>query len=118
MRCRWRSHGGSRGRGLVDHSDHGSQYVSLAMGEHLREAGIDVSMGSKGSALDNAVVESFFASLKIEPIDRQVWPAREAARLAIFEYVEVWYNRRRRHSTLGYTAPAAYEALVREVTAA
>ena len=104
--------------GLIHHSDHGCQYTALAFGRQLEAAGILPSMGRVGDAYDNAVVESFFSSLKVELVDRQPWPTRAAARLAIFEYVEVWYNRRRRHSTLGYMAPAAYEALVREVTAA
>jgi len=68
------------GPGLVHHSDQGSQYVSLAMGEHLREAGIDVSMGSKGSALDNAVIESFFSTLKRELVNRYSWPTKADAR--------------------------------------
>jgi hypothetical protein len=67
--------------GLVHHSDHGSQYVSLVFGEHVREAAIDVSMGSKGSALDNAVVESFFSTLKRELVGRRSWPVKSEARL-------------------------------------
>lgn len=104
--------------GLVHHSDHGCQYTSLAFGQHLHEAEIRPSMGSVGDCFDNAVAEAFFASLKTELLHRQVWPTRAAARLAIFEYVEVWYNRQRRHSTLGYATPAAYEALDREVAIA
>jgi putative transposase len=80
--------------GLVHHSDQGSQYVSLAMGEHLREAGIDVSMGERGSALDNAVVESFFSTLKRELVNRYSWPTKADARAAIFEWVEVFYTGR------------------------
>lgn len=95
--------------GLVHHSDQGSQYVSLVFGQRCREAGIDVSMGAKGSALDNAVCESFFGSLKKELIRRRSWPTRAEARSAIFEWVEGWYNRRRLHSTLGYLSPAQYE---------
>ena len=100
--------------GLVHHSDHGCQYTSLAFGQRLQEAGILPSMGSVGDCFDNAVAESFFATLKVELLHRQVWPTRAAARLAIFEYVEVWYNRQRRHSTLAYATPAGYEALARE----
>lgn len=96
--------------GLVHHSDRGCQYTSLAFGQHLQAAGVVPSTGSVGDCYDNAVVESFFASLKVELVDRQVWPGRDAARQAIFEYVEVWYNRQRRHSTLGYLAPVAFEA--------
>ena len=100
--------------GLVHHSDHGCQYTSLAFGQRLQQAGILPSMGSIGDCYDNAVAESFFATLKVELLHRQLWPTRAAARLAIFEYVEVWYNRQRRHSTLGYTTPAEYEALAQE----
>ena len=99
------------GPGLVHHSDHGSQYVSLAMGEHLREAGIDVSMGSKGSALDNAVIESFFSTLKRELVNRYSWPTRADARAAIFEWIEVFYNRQRLHTTLGNYAPEEFEMI-------
>ena len=74
-------------------------------------------MGSVGDAYDNAVVEAFFSSLKIELTDRQVWPTRAAARLAIFEYIEGWYTRRRRHSTLGYPAPVDFETLASRSTA-
>ena len=104
--------------GLIHHSDRGGQYTSLAFGEQLRAAGLLASMGSVGDAYDNAVAEAFFSSLKIELIDRQSWPTRAAARLAIFEYIEVWYNRKRRHSTLGYLPPAEYETLAREVLVA
>ena len=87
------------------------QYAALAFGHRLREAGLLPSMGSVGVSCDNAVAESFFATLKGELVDRQPWPSRAAARLAIFEYVECWYNRRRRHSALGYLSPAEYERL-------
>lgn len=100
--------------GLVHHSDHGCQYTSLAFGQRLQEAGILPSMGSVGDGYDNAVAESFFATLKVELLHRQVWPTRATARRAIFEYVEVWYNRQRRHSTLAYATPAEYEALAQE----
>jgi putative transposase len=100
--------------GLVHHSDHGCQYTSLAFGQRLREAGILPSMGSVGDCYDNAVAESFFATLKVELLHRQPWPTQVAARLAIFEYVEVWYNRQRRHSTLAYATPSEYEALATE----
>lgn len=96
--------------GLVHHSDHGCQYTSLAFGQRLQEAGIATSMGSVGDCYDNAVAESFFATLKRELLDRYDWPTRAAARSAIFEYIETWYNRQRRHSTLGYLSPVAFEA--------
>jgi hypothetical protein len=73
------------------------------------KAGIEVSMGSVGDCYDNAVCETFHASLKKEKIYRQSWPTRAAARTAIFEYIEGWYNPRRRHSTLGYRSPIEYE---------
>jgi putative transposase len=104
--------------GLVHHSDHGCQYTSLAFGQRLQEAGILPSRGSVGDCYDNVVAESFFATIKVELLHRQVWPTRAAARLAIFEYIAVWYNRQRRHSTLGYLSPAAYEALDTEVAIA
>jgi transposase InsO family protein len=98
-------------------SFHGCQYTSLAFGRQLQAAGILPSTGSVGDAYDNAVVGSFFSSLKVELLARQAWPTRAAARRAIFEYIEIWFNRRRRHSTLGYLGPAAYEALARKVAA-
>jgi putative transposase len=95
--------------GLVHHSDHGSQYTSLAFGKRLEDAGILGSMGTVGDALDNAVAESFWATLQTELLDRNVWPTRTVLRSAIFEYIEGFYNRRRRHSTLGYLSPMHYE---------
>jgi putative transposase len=95
--------------GLVHHSDHGCQYTSLAFGRRCAAAGIARSMGSVGDCFDNAVAESFFATLKAELVDRRPWPTRAAVRSAIFDYIEGWYNRRRRHSTLGYRSPAEFE---------
>ena len=100
--------------GLIHHSDQGCQYTSLAFGQRLQDGGILPSMGSVGDCFDNAVAEAFFATLKVELLHRQAWPTRAAARLAIFEFIEVWYNRQRRHSTLGYATPAEYEALAKE----
>jgi putative transposase len=96
--------------GLIHHSDHGSQYVALLFGERCEQAGIAVSMGSVGDCFDNAVCEAFHASLKRELVNRRPWPTRAQARTAVFEYIEGWYNPRRRHSTLGYLSPADYEA--------
>lgn len=96
--------------GLVFHSDRGCQYTS---DQHTRLAaahGIHLSVGRRGQCWDNAVAESFFATIKTELLHRQPWPTHDAARQAIFEYIEGWYNTRRRHSTLGYLSPAAYEA--------
>jgi putative transposase len=99
------------GSGLIHHSDHGSQYVSLALGEHLKEAGIDISMGAKGSPHDNAVIEAFFSTLKRELVDRYSWPTKADLRAGIFEWIEVFYNRQRLHTTLGNYAPEEFENL-------
>jgi len=87
------------------------QYVSLRFGERCREAGIRISMGARASALDNAVCEAFFGSLKRERLNRRSWPTRREAQTAIFEWIETWYNPRRLHSTLGYLSPNNYEQL-------
>ncbi len=81
------------------------------MGEHLREARIETSMGAKGSALDNAVVESFFSTLKRELVGRYSWPDQGDARVALFEWIEAFYNRQRIHTTLGDYAPEEFERL-------
>ena len=94
---------------LVHHSDRGTQYTSFAFGHRLRDSGIFASMGRTGDAYDNALAESFFASLECELLDRVHFISREAARLAIFEWLEAWYNPRRRHSALDYLAPLEYE---------
>ena len=98
------------GPGVVHHSDHGCQYTSLAFGRRLRETGLVGSMGSVGDCFDNAVAESFFATLECELLDRRSWPTRRVLASAVFDFIEVFYNRRRRHSTLGYLSPADYEA--------
>jgi putative transposase len=95
--------------GLIHHSDQGSQYVSLAFGQAARDAGIARSMGSKGDCYDNAVAESFFATLKKELVHRRSWPTRRELTSEVFEYLEAFYNRARRHSTLGYLSPVDYE---------
>lgn len=95
--------------GLVHHSDQGSQYVSLLFGQRCRQAGIDRSMGSKGCALDNAVTQALFASLKKELTRRRSWPSRRELQSAVFAWIEGWYKRRRLHPTLGYLSPANYE---------
>jgi putative transposase len=86
-----------------------AQYVALVFGQRCRDAGIAVSIGSVGDAYDNAVAESFFASLKKELIHRQSWPTKAAARTAIFEWIEGFYNRVRLHSTLGQLSPEQFE---------
>jgi putative transposase len=97
--------------GLIHHSDQGSQYISLAFGRAAGQAGIAVSMGSRGDAYDNAVAETFFATLKKELVHRRSWPSRLELQSAVFEYIEAFYNRQRRHSTLGMLSPVAYEQL-------
>jgi putative transposase len=97
--------------GLVHHCDQGSQYVSLLFGERCRNAGIQLSMGARGCALDNAVAESFFASLKKDLTRRRSFANRQAARTAIFDYIEAFYNPLRLHSTLGYLSPIEYEKI-------
>lgn len=105
--------------GLIHHSDQGVQYTSLSFGKRLEEAGIVPSMGRVGSAYDNALAESFVATLKTELLYRHSWPTRECARTAIFEYLEGFYNRTRLHSALGYKSPADFEEdRIRETTAA
>ena len=95
--------------GLVHHSDQGSQYVSLVFGERCRTAGVQISMGSKGDAYDNAVAESFFASLEKDLLRRRSFTTRQDARTAVFDYIETFYNTIRLHSTLGYLSPIEYE---------
>jgi len=95
--------------GLVHPSDQGSQYTSLVFTRRCRSVGIDVSMGSRGDCFDNAVLESFHASLKKDLIYRRSWPTKAEARTAVFDYVEAFYNRRRRHSTLGMLSPMDFE---------
>jgi transposase InsO family protein len=98
--------------GLVHHTDRGCQYTAAAYQATLAAHGVTVSMSRAGDCLDNAMAESFFATLKAEVADTRTWPSRAAARLAIFEWIEVWYNRHRRHSTLGYLTPVAHERQV------
>ncbi len=95
--------------GLIHHSDRGCQYTSFAFGHRCREAGIEPSMGSVGDAYDNAMAESFFATLECELLDRRSFHSREEARTAIFDFLETWYNPRRRHSALDYLAPMEFE---------
>ena len=96
-------------QGLIHHSDQGSQYVALAFGQFARANGISQSMGQVGSAYDNSVAETFFATLKKELIYRRSWQTRNEVRTEVFEYIEGFYNRRRRHSYLGWLSPAEFE---------
>ena len=95
--------------GLIHHSDQGSQFVSLAFGQAAAKAGIARSMGSTGVCWDNAVAETFFATLKKELVHRRSWPEREELRREVFDYIEIFYNATRRHSTLGMLSPSRYE---------
>ena len=95
--------------GLLHHSDRGCQYPSQAYRKRLEQMGAVVSMSRKGNCWDNAAMESFFGSLKEECVGNTVYASHEQARLALFTYLEVYYNRIRRHSTLGYISPLAYE---------
>lgn len=97
--------------GLIHHSDRGSQYTSVEFGSRLREAALLPSMGSVADAYDNSVAESFVSTLKRELIHRHSWPTRQIARSAIFEYIEGFYNTRRRHSALGHLSPSEYEGV-------
>lgn len=97
------------GDGLLCHSDRGSQYASGDYQTMLRQNGIICSMSRKGNCYDNAPVESFFASLKRELIHRSQFNTRQDARMAVFAWIEGWYNRRRRHSALGYLSPEQFE---------
>lgn len=95
--------------GLIHHSDQGVQYTALSFTERLREVGITPSMGRTGTALDNAMAESFVSTLKAELVSNLELPSRQAAKTAIFEYLETFYNTRRLHSSLGYRSPADFE---------
>jgi putative transposase len=95
--------------GLIHHSDQGCQFTAVLFGKRCAKAGIEISMGSVGDCYDNAVCETFHATIKKEKIYRQSWPTRAAARTAIFDYIEGWYNPRRRHSTPAYLSPIEFE---------
>ena len=94
---------------VIHHSDRGCQYTSYAFGKRCREAGVMPSMGSVGDAYDNAMAESFFASLEREVLNRRRFKSQAEAKMAIFEWIEGWYNPHRRHSSLGYRSPVNYE---------
>jgi transposase InsO family protein len=102
-------------KGLIFHSDRGSQYASDSYRKILDDHGLNASMSKKGDCWDNAVAESFFHTLKIELVHHCDYETREEARASIFEYIEVFYNRQRSHSTNGYEAPLVFEAMKRVV---
>jgi putative transposase len=97
-------------RGLIHHSDHGSQFTAVIFGNRCEQLGIDVSMGSIGDCYDNAVCEALHATLKRELVHRRPWPTRAELKTAVFAYIEGFYNTRRRHSTLNYHSPSQFEA--------
>ncbi len=98
-----------RPESVIHHSDQGSQYTSIAFGQRCKEMGVRPSMGSVGDAYDNAMAESFFASLECELIARRTWKTKTEARLAVFTWIETWYNPRRRHSGLGQMSTINFE---------
>jgi putative transposase len=95
--------------GVVHHSDQGTQYTSIAFGQRCREAGIRPSMGSVGDCYDNAMCESFNATLECALLVRRSFPTRRDAEIAVFEFIEGWYNPHRRHSSIGYVSPNTFE---------
>lgn len=95
------------------HSDHGCQYTSLAFGDRCRVLGVRPSRGTTRDCYDNALCESFFATLERELLDRHTFRSRAEARAAVFRFIEGWYNPRRRHSALGYQSPVATRRLTR-----
>jgi putative transposase len=96
-------------RAVIHHSDQGCQYTAIGFGARCRDAGVRPSMGSVGDCYDNALCESFFATLECELLARTALGTPEVARTAIFEFIEGWYNTRRRHSSIGYLSPVAFE---------
>jgi putative transposase len=106
-----------RPKDVIHHSDQGSQYTSIAFGARCQKMGVRPSMGSVGDAYDNAMAESFFASLECELIDRRNFKSKTEARLALFTWIEGWYNPRRRHSALGYQSPVNFERRQQQPTA-
>jgi putative transposase len=106
-----------RPRNVIHHSDQGSQYTALAFGGRCREAGVRPSMGSVGDAYDNAMCESFFATLECELLARRRFTSQAEAKMAVFSFIEGWYNPARRHSSIGYLSPIAYETQMTKETA-
>ena len=102
--------------GVIFHSDRGSQYTSAQFATLATDLGVTLSVGRTGVCWDNAVAESFFATIKTELLHRHTWPTRARARRAIFEWIESWYNLRRRHSALGYLSPTTWEHRARPAT--
>ena len=101
----------SQDTGTIMHSDHGSQYTSWAFGQRIRAAGLLGSMGSVGDCYDNAMMESFWGTMQMELLDSRTWETRDQLANAIFEWIECWYNTKRRHSGIAMHSPATFEAL-------
>jgi putative transposase len=99
------------GSNTILHSDHGSQYTSWAFGQRLRNAGLLASMGTVGDCYDNAMMESFWGTMQLELLDSRNWKIRDELATAIFEWIECWYNPKRRHSRIGMHSPATFETL-------
>jgi putative transposase len=97
--------------GTILHSDHGTQYTSWAFGQRLRAAGLLPSMGTIGDCSDNSMMESFWGTLQLEVLDTRTWETRAELANAIFEWIECWYNPKRRHSSIGMYSPATFETL-------
>ena len=100
--------------GVIHHSDQGSQYTSLAFGKRCAQVGVRPSMGSVGDCFDNAMCESFFATLECELLNRRRFKSQAEARLAVFDFIEGWYNPHRRHSALDYLSPINYEWAIQQ----
>lgn len=101
-------------RGSIVHADHGSQFTSWSFTERIRDAGLMPSFGSVGDAFDNAMMESFWSSMQIELLDRKRWKTRLELSNAMFDYIEIFYNRQRRHSSLDYVSPVEFETSQRQ----
>ncbi len=108
--------GQRRPAAVIHHSDQGSHYTALAFGQRCKEAGLRPAMGSVGDCFDNAMCESFFATLECELLDRCHFKTQIEVRMAIFEFIKGWYNPRRRHSAIGYLSPIDYENTHRQNT--
>lgn len=100
-------------RGSIVHADHGSQFTSWSFTERIRDAGLMPSFGSVGDAFDNAMMESFWSSMQIELLNRKRWKTRLELSNAMFDYIEIFYNRQRRHSSLDYVSPIEFEVSLR-----
>ena len=108
-RPQYGDHTTRRPKDVIHHSDQGCQYTSIAFGKRCRESGVRPSMGSVGDCYDNALCESFFATLECELIDRFTFRTKRDARVAVFRWIEAWYNPRRRHSSIGRMSPVNFE---------